>query len=130
MVSVAFYQVLRTTVPVFTVLIYRVIFGRTYENMTYLTLVPIMIGAALTTAGEYTFTDLGFLLTFAGVMLAAVKVCYFGSPITRPSSELSKACSSRAESPVSSIGPVVSALSETQRPNLRPTDPSVLPPYA
>ncbi|KAF6815713.1 putative drug metabolite transporter superfamily [Colletotrichum sojae] len=84
MVSVAFYQVLRTTVPVFTVLIYRVIFGRTYENMTYLTLVPIMIGAALTTAGEYTFTDLGFLLTFAGVMLAAVKTVATNRIMTGP----------------------------------------------
>ncbi|CRK21525.1 hypothetical protein BN1708_013149 [Verticillium longisporum] len=34
MVSVPFYQVLRTSVPVFTVLIYRVIFSRTYETMT------------------------------------------------------------------------------------------------
>ncbi|TDZ60681.1 putative sugar phosphate/phosphate translocator [Colletotrichum trifolii] len=84
MVSVAFYQVLRTTVPVFTVLIYRVLFGRTYENMTYLTLVPIMIGAALTTVGEYTFTDLGFLLTFAGVMLAAVKTVATNRIMTGP----------------------------------------------
>lgn len=74
MVSVPFYQVLRTSVPVFTVLIYRVVYSRTYEFITYLTLVPIMLGAALTTIGEYTFTDLGFLLTFAGVLLAAVKV--------------------------------------------------------
>ncbi|KZL84208.1 triose-phosphate transporter [Colletotrichum incanum] len=84
MVSVPFYQVLRTTVPVFTVLIYRVVFGRTYENMTYLTLVPIMIGAALTTIGEYTFTDLGFLLTFAGVVLAAVKTVATNRIMTGP----------------------------------------------
>lgn len=84
MVSVAFYQVLRTTVPVFTVGIYRTIFGRTYENMTYLTLVPVMIGAALTTVGEYTFTDLGFLLTFAGVMLAAVKTVATNRIMTGP----------------------------------------------
>jgi triose-phosphate transporter-like protein len=75
MVSVPFYQVLRTSVPVFTVLIYRVVYSRTYDTITYLTLVPIMLGAALTTIGEYTFTDMGFLLTFAGVLSAAVKVC-------------------------------------------------------
>lgn len=75
MVSVPFYQVLRTSVPVFTVLIYRVVYSRTYDTVTYLTLVPIMLGAALTTIGEYTFTDIGFLLTFAGVILAAIKVC-------------------------------------------------------
>lgn len=74
MVSVPFYQVLRTSVPVFTVLIYRVVYSRTYDTITYLTLVPIMLGAALTTIGEYTFTDMGFLLTFAGVLTAAIKV--------------------------------------------------------
>lgn len=81
MVSVPFYQVLRTSVPVFTVLIYRVVYSRTYDTITYLTLVPIMLGAALTTIGEYTFTDMGFLLTFAGVLSAAVKVC---SPLREP----------------------------------------------
>ncbi|KAL9948055.1 UAA transporter [Verticillium nonalfalfae] len=84
MVSVPFYQVLRTSVPVFTVLIYRVIFSRTYETMTYMTLVPIMLGAALTTIGEYTFTDLGFLLTFAGVILAAVKTVATNRIMTGP----------------------------------------------
>ncbi|CRK29681.1 hypothetical protein BN1723_000589 [Verticillium longisporum] len=78
------YQVLRTSVPVFTVLIYRVIFSRTYETMTYMTLVPIMLGAALTTIGEYTFTDLGFLLTFAGVILAAVKTVATNRIMTGP----------------------------------------------
>lgn len=84
MVSVPFYQVLRTSVPVFTVLIYRVVFSRTYESVTYLTLVPIMLGAALTTIGEYTFTDLGFLLTFAGVLLAAVKTVATNRIMTGP----------------------------------------------
>lgn len=123
MVSVPFYQVLRTTVPVFTVLIYRVVFGRTYENMTYLTLVPIMIGAALTTIGEYTFTDLGFLLTFAGVVLAAVKVRYFGFahlPSIIRNTTLCRVCgewSRRLQ-----LGPPSppSAPSETRPANLRP----------
>lgn len=84
MVSVPFYQVLRTSVPVFTVLIYRVVFSRTYDTITYLTLVPIMLGAALTTIGEYTFTDLGFLLTFAGVVLAAVKTVATNRIMTGP----------------------------------------------
>ncbi|KAL2753394.1 hypothetical protein ACRALDRAFT_2067993, partial [Sodiomyces alcalophilus JCM 7366] len=84
MVSVPFYQVLRTSVPVFTVLIYRVVYSRTYEFITYLTLVPIMLGAALTTIGEYTFTDLGFLLTFAGVILAAIKTVATNRIMTGP----------------------------------------------
>ncbi|KAH7374760.1 triose-phosphate transporter family-domain-containing protein [Plectosphaerella cucumerina] len=84
MVSVPFYQVLRTSVPVFTVLIYRVVYSRTYDTITYLTLVPIMLGAALTTIGEYTFTDMGFLLTFAGVLSAAVKTVATNRIMTGP----------------------------------------------
>jgi len=74
MVSVPFYQTMRMLCPIFTILIYRSWYGRTYSYMTYLSLVPLIIGAAMTTAGEMTFTDAGFLLTIFGVILAAVKV--------------------------------------------------------
>lgn len=74
MVSVPFYQTMRMLCPIFTILIYRVWYGRSYSAMTYLSLVPLIIGAAMTTAGEMTFTDAGFLLTILGVILAAVKV--------------------------------------------------------
>ncbi|EFY86316.1 hypothetical protein J3458_020398 [Metarhizium acridum] len=73
MVSVPFYQTMRMLCPIFTILIYRTWYGRTYSYMTYLSLVPLIIGAAMTTAGEMTFTDAGFLLTIFGVILAAVK---------------------------------------------------------
>ncbi|KAF5136597.1 putative sugar phosphate/phosphate translocator [Metarhizium anisopliae] len=73
MVSVPFYQTMRMLCPIFTILIYRTWYGRTYSYMTYLSLVPLIIGAAMTTAGEMTFTDAGFLLTILGVILAAVK---------------------------------------------------------
>lgn len=76
MVSVPFYQTMRMLCPIFTILIYRTWYGRTYSYMTYLSLVPLIIGAAMTTAGEMTFTDAGFLLTILGVILAAVKVCH------------------------------------------------------
>ncbi|KAK2606406.1 hypothetical protein QQS21_003225 [Conoideocrella luteorostrata] len=73
MVSVPFYQTIRMLCPIFTILIYRSWYGRTYSYMTYLSLVPLIIGAAMTTAGEMTFTDAGFLLTILGVVLAAIK---------------------------------------------------------
>ncbi|KAG6061232.1 hypothetical protein E4U17_002235 [Claviceps sp. LM77 group G4] len=73
MVSVPFYQTMRMLCPIFTILIYRSWYGRTYGYMTYLSLIPLIIGAAMTTAGEMTFTDAGFLLTIFGVVLAAVK---------------------------------------------------------
>ncbi|POR32248.1 Putative sugar phosphate/phosphate translocator [Tolypocladium paradoxum] len=73
MVSVPFYQTMRMLCPIFTILIYRVWYSRTYSTATYLSLLPLIIGAAMTTAGEMTFTDAGFLLTIFGVVLAAVK---------------------------------------------------------
>jgi hypothetical protein len=74
MVSVPFYQTMRMLCPLFTIVIYRTWYGRTYSTMTYLSLLPLVIGAAMTTAGEMSFSDAGFLLTIFGVVLAAVKV--------------------------------------------------------
>ncbi|KPM43323.1 hypothetical protein AK830_g3155 [Neonectria ditissima] len=73
MVSVPFYQTMRMLCPIFTILIYRVWYGRTYSTMTYLSLLPLIIGAAMTTLGEMSFSDAGFLLTILGVILAALK---------------------------------------------------------
>jgi len=73
MVSVAFHQILRSTVPLFTILIYRLYFSRTYSTTTYLSLVPIILGVCMVTYGDYYFTVLGFSLTLLGVILAALK---------------------------------------------------------
>lgn len=74
MVSVPFHQIIRASCPIFTILIYRVVFGRSYDTVTYITLLPIMFGVGLATYGDYYFTVVGFVLTFLGVFLAAVKV--------------------------------------------------------
>lgn len=73
MVSVPFHQIMRSTCPVMTILVYRVAYGRTYSRDTYLSMVPLILGVALATAGDYYCTLLGFTLTFAGVVLAAIK---------------------------------------------------------
>ncbi|KAM3448728.1 hypothetical protein MY3296_007536 [Beauveria thailandica] len=73
MVSVPFYQTMRMLCPIFTLLIFRAWYGRTYSTLTYLSLVPLIVGAAMTTAGEMKFTDAGFLLTILGVIFAALK---------------------------------------------------------
>lgn len=73
MVSVSFHQILRSTSPLFTILIYRIWYSRSYALATYLSLLPIIFGAALTTYGDYYFTPLGFFLTLLGVILAALK---------------------------------------------------------
>ncbi|KAI5247640.1 TPT-domain-containing protein [Aureobasidium subglaciale] len=72
MVSVPFHQIVRSTTPVATVLIYRYL-GRSYGNMTYISLIPIIAGVGLSTYGDYYATVLGASLTFLGVFLAALK---------------------------------------------------------
>lgn len=72
-VSVPFHQILRSTCPIATILIYRWVYGRTYSNETYLSMIPLILGVGLATAGDYYATMAGFLLTALGVVLAAVK---------------------------------------------------------
>ncbi|KAJ5693454.1 hypothetical protein N7462_002877 [Penicillium macrosclerotiorum] len=73
LVSLAFFQILRNTVPFFTVLIYRLWFSRSYGMATYFSLIPIVVGAGMCTAGDYHSSFLGLIVTILGVVLAAVK---------------------------------------------------------
>jgi len=73
LVSVPFHQVLRSTTPIATILIYRFVYSRSYSQQTYLSMVPLIFGVGLATFGDYYFTLLGFTLTFLGVVLAATK---------------------------------------------------------
>lgn len=73
MVSVPFHQIMRSTSPVFTVLIYRFAYSRTYSRNTYLSLIPVVLGVGLATYGDYYFTVLGFNLTVLGVLLSSLK---------------------------------------------------------
>ena len=41
---------------------------------TYISLCPIIIGAGMTTVGEYHYSAVGLFITIFGVILAAVKV--------------------------------------------------------
>ncbi len=74
MVSIPFHQIMRCTLPVLTVLLYRLRYGRRYSTRTYLSLVPIVAGVALATYGDYYFTAAGCVLTLLGVVLSLVKV--------------------------------------------------------
>ncbi|OAA67342.1 hypothetical protein SPI_01918 [Niveomyces insectorum RCEF 264] len=84
MVSIPFHQIMRSTCPVFTVLIYRLRYQRTYSTRTYLSLVPVVAGVGLATYGDYYFTPIGFLLTFLGVVLASAKTVATNRIMTGP----------------------------------------------
>ncbi|KAJ2865749.1 hypothetical protein FB639_005079 [Coemansia asiatica] len=73
-VSVPLHQVIRGTVPLFTVLITRLFSGTWYSTNTYATLAPVVLGVTLTTFGDYAAVGItGVLLTVLGALLAALK---------------------------------------------------------
>lgn len=84
MVSVPFHQVMRSTCPVVTILIYRSVFARTYNNATYFSMIPLVLGAGLATAGDYQASLLGVLLTFLGILLACIKTIATNRLMTGP----------------------------------------------
>ena len=71
--TVPFHQVMRSSCPVVTVLIYRTAFGRSYQTQTYLTMIPLILGVGLATFGDYSCTLGGFVITLLGVVLASTK---------------------------------------------------------
>ncbi|KAI9318500.1 triose-phosphate transporter family-domain-containing protein [Dichotomocladium elegans] len=73
LVSVAFHQVVRAMTPVFTVMISIMFLQKSYSAMTYWSLLPVVLGVAFATFGDYGYTAIGFLLTVLGTILAAVK---------------------------------------------------------
>lgn len=73
MATIPFHQVVRATTPVFTVMIYRILFQVSYSSATYSSLVPVIAGVGLATYGDYAATILGFAMTLLGAFLAAVK---------------------------------------------------------
>lgn len=64
---------MRSTTPLFAILIYKLLYSRTYSTSTYLSLIPLVLGVGFATYGDYYFTALGLFLTLLGTLLASVK---------------------------------------------------------
>ena len=73
MVTIPFHQIVRATTPVFAIILSILLFQKKFSNATYLSLVPLIVGVAFATYGEYTATVTGFVLTILGAFLAALK---------------------------------------------------------
>lgn len=73
MVSLPFHQIVRAMGPAVTVLLELAILRKHRSNRVYLSLVPVCLGVALTSAGELDFTWLGAAMTALGVVLACWK---------------------------------------------------------
>ncbi|KAJ1956888.1 hypothetical protein EC988_001110, partial [Linderina pennispora] len=73
-VTIPFHQVVRGTVPVFTLAITALSGGDPkLPILAYVSLVPVVMGVGLATYGDYSWTVVGLLLTLLGTVLAAVK---------------------------------------------------------
>ncbi|KAF9579087.1 UAA transporter [Lunasporangiospora selenospora] len=59
--------------PVFTIIISILFLSKRYSMMTYLSLLPLLLGVYMATAGDYSYTAMGFFLTVLGTLLAAIK---------------------------------------------------------
>ncbi|GAA5915666.1 uncharacterized protein JCM6883_000710 [Sporobolomyces salmoneus] len=73
LVSVPFHQVVRAMTPLFTMALSIVLYRKRYSRQTYLSLVPVIMGVAFATFGDYSATAWGFFLTLIGAVLAAFK---------------------------------------------------------
>mmetsp|Transcript_10469 Transcript_10469/g.24870 ORF Transcript_10469/g.24870 Transcript_10469/m.24870 type:complete len:363 (-) Transcript_10469:115-1203(-) len=82
-VSVNFNQVMRSLVPVVTILM-GIIVGRKFTWRRILSVGPIVVGVAMACYGDMSFSKIGFLYTIICVVIAAVKVTAAGEMLTGP----------------------------------------------
>ncbi|KAL0084063.1 triose-phosphate transporter family-domain-containing protein [Phycomyces blakesleeanus] len=73
LVTVPFHQVVRAMTPVFTIIISLMFLKKRYSKMIYISLLPVVLGVAFATFGDYDYTAMGFFLTVLGTVLAALK---------------------------------------------------------
>jgi drug/metabolite transporter (DMT)-like permease len=81
-VSVSFNQVSRALVPVVVMIISIMYFGKGYSTERKISVLPIVLGAAMTVYGEMSYSTIGAMYTFACVILAALKAVVSGELLT------------------------------------------------
>lgn len=71
--SVAMSQVIRSSIPGFTMLLSYQILGKTFSSAHVFTVGLVIVGVALATYGDLEFTWVGFILTVTGCVLSSLK---------------------------------------------------------
>ena len=70
---ISFVKMILAMTPLATVLISRLIVGREYDHFTYMSMIPLCLGAGLCTVGEVNFSVFGFVAAFTATTLRAGK---------------------------------------------------------
>jgi len=73
MVTIPFHQVVRSTTPLFAIVLSSIILRTRFTVRKLISLIPVVAGVAIATYGDYHFTVAGLLLTLLGTVLAALK---------------------------------------------------------
>ncbi|KAF5352023.1 hypothetical protein D9758_009410 [Tetrapyrgos nigripes] len=76
LVTIPFHQVVRAATPIFVIVLSAVFFGKSSSSAKIAALIPVIMGVAIATYGDYYFTTWGLLLTLLGTLLAALKTIF------------------------------------------------------
>ena len=84
-VSFSFHQIMRSTSPVMTICLESIFLKKHQSKRILLSIAPVVVGVSMATFSDVQVTVWGFLLTFLGVFLSALKGILTNIILTRTS---------------------------------------------